>query len=494
MMVPASELKTPNRPPATAGWAGLVCRMLATRRLTLIAGLVLIFIVGHLLAVVALPREGHLLRGDSRKYYAYLPSIVLDQDLDFRNDYSHMAGGLSAEGEPLELNYTATGLVANAAPIGPAIFWAPFFLVALVLQALGSVLLGTGTAWNGYGALPQASALFAGIFYAGAATWVTARILDRWFAPAIATGSAIVVWLAGSALYYTAVSPAYSHTTAWFIVAVALLFWVEAREQPSGARAWWLYGLSGVAFGLAVAVRQQDALFLVIPAIDLAWPFELGRRQEDTRPQDDDGQPGESDQSGFAAMSWPSRFKAGAALGAGVLWGFLPQSLSWKVIYGFYVGNPQDSLGINWIAPNLIDTLFSMGYIGLFTWTPIAAVGTVGIFLFARRHPRLGAGMITVLLLSIYYQSVAYALHLGTSFGARRFISANVVFAAGIAGVWAWSAMKRPRLPLVFAALVVAWNGVVLIAYEILVHVHHFHPPLTSILLFVFTGYSESPY
>lgn len=488
MMVPTANGTTQPVFASPDGWAGFAYRLLETRRLAIIAALVLIFIVGHFAAVAVLPREGHLLRGDSRKYYAYLPSIVLDHDLDFRNDYAQMAGGLSAEGEPLELNHTATGLVANAAPIGPAIFWAPFFLVALVLQAIGSFLFGAGPAWNGYGMLPQASALIAGIFYAGAATWVTARILDRWFAPAIATGSAVSIWLAGSALYYTVVSPAYSHTTAWFITAVALLLWVDAREKQPGAQAWWTYGLSGIAFGLAVAVRQQDALFLIIPAFDLAWPPAFGRAHEDDRAGKPHRRPA------IDGMSWAARFKAGAALGAGVLWGFLPQSLSWKVIYGFYVGNPQDSLGVNWAAPDLLGTLFSMGFFGLFTWTPIVAVGVVGIFIFARRHPRLGAGMIALLLLAIYYQSAAYALHLGTSFGARRFISANVVFAAGIAAAWAWSAAKRPRLPLVIAGLAIGWNGVVLIAYEVLVHVHHFHPPLKSILLFVFSGYSDSPY
>jgi hypothetical protein len=54
--------------------------------------------------------------------------------------------------------------------------------------------------------------------------------------------------------------------------------------------------------------------------------------------------------------------------------------------------------------------------------------------------------------------------------------------------------VKRSRLTLALAALAIAWNGVVLIAYEVLVHVHHFHPPLKSILLFVFTGNTESPY
>src|SRR5688500_3190536 len=61
-------------------------------------------------------------RADSPGYFAYIRSLVFDGDLDFRNEWEHW--GLKA------LPTTATGRMANPYPIGPALLWAPFFLVA----------------------------------------------------------------------------------------------------------------------------------------------------------------------------------------------------------------------------------------------------------------------------------------------------------------------------------------------------------------------------
>jgi len=445
-------------------------RWLAERRLTLIVALSLVFVVAHFAATLALAREDGLLRGDSRRYYVYLPSLLLDHDLDFSNDFALVYGQDPETADFSELGLTDTGLLGNVAPVGCAIFWAPFFLVALVFQAAAAVF-GWGPGWHGYGYLAQASALIAGIFYGGAATWLTARILDRWFRPAVATGSAITVWLAGSALYYTAVSPAYSHTTAWFVVAMALYFWLEARERDSWAAAWPLWVASGVSFGLAAAVRQQDVFFVIAPMVDLLW-------YDKTAP----------------TWPWAVRFKASALLGAATLLGFLPQMVIWRALYGGYLVSPMGAMDVAWTLPDVIETLFSVGFIGLFTWTPVAAVGTLGAFVFARQRPRLGIGLLVVLLLSIYYQAVIYDFQLGTSFGARRFISANVVFAAGLATLWSALLPQRPKLPLLIGGVLIAWNSILLIGYELLVHVHGFHPPLKSIVRWLFTGYSEPPF
>jgi hypothetical protein len=444
--------------------------LLAARRGALIGALVCAFVIVHLGATLVAPREdGRLLRGDSRRYFVYLPSLILDHDLDFGNDALLLQGLDPATVDLASVERTPTGLFGNVAPVGCAIFWAPFFLLGLALQGAAAVF-GWASAGDGYGYLPQASVLVAGIFYGGASAWVTARILDRWFPPAVATASSITVWLAGSALYYTAVSPAYSHTTAWFVVAVALYLWLDAREpgRPSAHLRW---GLCGLFFGLAATVRQQDAIFLIAPAIDLAWP---------------DG--------GAPSRSFAERCKAGAALGAGALLGFLPQALVWRTLYGSYLVSPMGPMDVAWTLPDVVPTLFGFGFFGLFTWTPVAALGTVGAFAFARRYPRVGAGLLLAVLLSVYYQSAVYDLHVGTSFGARRFISANVVFALGIAVLWAAVSTWRRRLPLVFAGALIAWNGVLLIGYEVLVHFHGFHPPLRSIVRWLFTGYDQPPY
>jgi len=443
---------------------------LAVRRGALIGTLVFAFVVVHLTATLVLPRtDGRLLRGDSRRYFVYLPSLILDHDLDFSNDALLLQGMDPTAVDLSSVERTSTGLLGNVAPVGCALFWAPFFLLGLALQGVAAVF-GWASAGDGYGYLPQASVLVAGIVYAGMAAWVTARILDRWFPRAVGTASSITVWLGGSALYYTAVSPAYSHTTAWFAIAVALYLWLEAREagRPSAYLRW---GLSGLFFGLAVTVRQQDAVFLIAPAIDLAWPA-----------------------GGATSRSFADRCKAAAALGVGALLGFLPQALVWRTLYGSYLVSPMGPMDVAWTLPDVIPTLLGLGFFGLFTWTPVAALGTVGAFVFARRYPRVGAGLLLAVLLAIYYQSAVYDLHLGTSFGARRFISANVVFAIGLAVLWEAVSTRRRTLPFVFAAALIAWNGMLLIGYELLVHVHGFHPPLGSIVRWLFTGYDQPPF
>ena len=51
------------------------------------------------LATIPLPRiDGQLIGGDGAGYYAYLPSVILDRDLDFANQYAAlMPRGLGSD-------------------------------------------------------------------------------------------------------------------------------------------------------------------------------------------------------------------------------------------------------------------------------------------------------------------------------------------------------------------------------------------------------------
>jgi hypothetical protein len=66
---------------------------------------------------------------DGTYYYAYLRSLILDQDLDFTNDYQLLGNPLGAT--TVEL----TKRPGNLFTIGPALFWTPFFLVGHLLSA-----------------------------------------------------------------------------------------------------------------------------------------------------------------------------------------------------------------------------------------------------------------------------------------------------------------------------------------------------------------------
>lgn len=64
-----------------------------------------------------------VVQGDARSYFAYLPSIVLDGDLDLTNQFDVLR---PEGGDPrYPFGVGADGYAANPFPIGPALLWLP---------------------------------------------------------------------------------------------------------------------------------------------------------------------------------------------------------------------------------------------------------------------------------------------------------------------------------------------------------------------------------
>lgn len=99
------------------------------------------------LATIPLPRiDNQLVGSDGTFYYAYLPTIWLDGDLDFTNQYRYLIG----PGREAIAGFTPRGLPVNAYPVGPALLWSPFFLAAH-LAVLASRALARPSPPTGWG-------------------------------------------------------------------------------------------------------------------------------------------------------------------------------------------------------------------------------------------------------------------------------------------------------------------------------------------------------
>jgi hypothetical protein len=119
------------------------------------------------LITIPLPRvDNQLVGSDGVRYYAYLPSLLLDGDLDFTDEYTYFFAHEPGKAERAIEDATPRGLPANQWPIGPAILWAPFFLLAHLLAHFAN-LLGTSIPTNGYGTFYQAFVLSGSILYSG---------------------------------------------------------------------------------------------------------------------------------------------------------------------------------------------------------------------------------------------------------------------------------------------------------------------------------------
>lgn len=387
-------------------------------------------------SLVWLPKtSGRIVVGDAVHYYVYLRSIVFDGDLRFRNDYVALYG--LHGGEPdTEWVYaeTETGHTRNMMSVGPALIWAPLYLGATGVVWVAR-LTGATYPLDGFGRVFQATAGWSGLLAATAGVILSfsmaARLIDR----RSAFWATLAVWLGTSAVYYTAISPAYSHAASMFAVSLFFHVWLRTRARQTPAR----YAVVGALGGLAALVRWQDAIFLVVPVVDALWE-ENPRR---TR--------------GLLVRNL-------AACAAASVVAFSPQLIAWYRIYGHPFLVPQGEGFMRWSAPALVEVLFS-DFHGLFSWSPVLLLAVAGLPALTRRDRVFGAAAITCLVLSWYANAAVADWWAGEAFGARRFVSCFPLFVAGLA-TWLARWRDAPHRLAAFCGIFIVLNGLLLLQYQ----------------------------
>jgi hypothetical protein len=397
----------------------------------------LVLLVGYLAgsAVFAKP-DGRVVFGDATHHFVQLRSLVFDRDVHFQNEYVRVygLGGDEPGTEWVFSELTPTGYVRNYMPVGPALLWAPLYLtVAAVLWALAAV--GLAPAPDGFEWLLQLTPGITGIVAvtgAALASWrMVARLTNGWNGLI----GVVAVWLGSHALYYSLVSPSYSHTASMLASALFFVRWTAGRRDVSlRALAEW-----GVLAGLAALMRWQEAVLIVIPLLEAArWHVSPARRA-----------------IGAAAT----------ALACAIA--FLPQMAVWTVLYGQPLALPQGSSFMQWTAPHLVDVLISDNH-GLFTWAPMLVLAAIGFGSFAIRHPALGLPMALVMVTTWYVNAAVADWWAGEAFGARRFLSLFPLFALGLAN-WLSSNPTGSlyRWKVRSLVLLTVGNGLLLFQYEL---------------------------
>jgi hypothetical protein len=406
------------------------------------AALGVLFAVAYVAAVVARPGRTRVVDGDAIQYYAYLRSAVFDGDLDFTNDYTRLYGD-SPESSGWLRERTAADRPRNMMSVGPALLWSPLYLAVVAAGALLSAA-GAPVIVDGYAAAYPLAAGVAGVLYAALGAYCGYRAAALRFPPRAAFWGALLAWLASPAIYYSLVSPAYSHAVSLFTVALFVLLWL----QTAGAFAARRFALLGLAGGLAAIVRWQDVAVVALPLIELA------------------------------AATRARRVPVGRAivlsgiLGSLVLLMLVPQFAAWRAIYGAWFVVPQGSGFMKWTEPAVVEVLFSTRH-GLLMWTPALALAVAGWFWLLRRDALLGAGTAAVFALSLYINAAASDWWAGEAFGARRFVGSTVFFALGFAALGARLGRLAPAAWLRAAAVtLVVYNALFLLQYQLFMRGH----------------------
>jgi hypothetical protein len=358
---------------------------------------------------------------DSPSYFVYLRSAAFDHDLDFANEWAEWG----YEEQPL----TATGHRRNVHAIGSAIIWSPFYAVAHA-YVVGTRWLGSRAyAADGY-AIPYVRATALGTATVAAlGAFLLARALLPRFGVALAVVGVLTGTLASPIPYYVFLQPTMAHGIVYGLAATFVWAWIEAERAPSGRA----FARLGALVGLLALTRWQAIAYLAM-FVPLALEG-LARRR--VRPA-------------WIALSALVAFAV-----------FVPQLAVWKILFGNALAIPAHEHGMDWSSPHLLDVLISADR-GLFTWTPLMAIGAAGLVWLLREWLSLAAGALLVLAGSAWINGGVQDWAGADAFGARRFDLVVPLLAVGVAAAARASAgavARRPWLaPAAAAALLVMWN------------------------------------
>ena len=368
----------------------------------------------------------HDYRGwDQNFYLAQTSSLAEDGDVDLRNDLLHL------HREPTTLlraltNLEPTGALSNTFAIGAPLLWLPPYVLAMPLRTLAEA---PAARW------PRAQLAALHLFALALMVWLL-WAFDRWLRRMgvtrwLAVPGALALVLGTPLVVYGFRAYMGSHQASAVAVMLLLLATLRLGDRGTPTAAW----LWGIALGLVFLCRWQD---LVKGAVVLVPVLQLHGR------------------GGVRPGRWAG---LAAAAGAGALITAGVQLHAWLLERGAIFSLPQGPSYIDLAGPEIGRFLFS-GLAGLLPWSPVFAIGFVGLLLPWRcRLPVAWRWVaLAVLLFDVYLNATVDDWWGGVAYGARRMSSDVPLLAVGLANLASW---RRLRLPLV-AALVACcvWGGV----------------------------------
>lgn len=311
---------------------------------------------------------------DGRNYLSLLHSLLFDQDILLYNDNALFSQHIIV---------TPTGYALELHNVGTALAFLPFYALGHLTCVLG------GGSCTGDSLLYYVWLSLGNWAYGLLALVFTWRLAARHVAPRWAWVAVGAIAL-GSPFFYYGARFFNPHMPA--LLLVALLVFVWDQTQDTRALRHWL--LMGALVGLATTIATYNAVFLLLPGVDLLQALRHRR-----------GVP----------------VREGALLALGALVGVSPQLVAWQLVFGSALGVPYQQQ-LFWLEPGLPDLLLS-SYHGLYFYSPALLLATVGFVPLYRHNRRLALTSGVTFAAHVYVSSCNIAWWGGASFGARYLLS-----------------------------------------------------------------------
>lgn len=364
---------------------------------------------------------------DPTYYFSYVRSVVIDGDLNLINEYKHF-NIPSYETSPL-------GLPILNHTIGLPLLTLPFYAlthgIILFVNNFGLNLQA-----DGYSLPYQLAFCLGSIFYGLIGLNLCFSFLKEYFSEELSAVSLLLILFTTNLFYYIAVEPFMSHACSFFTVTLFLYLWRKTITTDKYSHYFWL----GIAAGLMISVRQQNAAFIVVVPVGYLL------YGQSFRPVD--------------------LLKSTSMTISGLMLGLFPQMLAWKTVFGSWLAYSYGHQSFIYkFHPKILQVLFSSNH-GLLSWHPIIIICLIGLLLSTKKYPRTSFLFLAVFLLQLYINSSWWCWWLQNSFGHRGFVASTLIFTFGLAYLLSRYSINIKSWGFISTAIILSfWNILLAGAY-----------------------------
>lgn len=352
---------------------------------------------------------------DGFYYFAQLISIFEDGDLYIYNNL---------ESFPVE-----TFIKGNEFSIGPAIFWAPFYLIGHLFLSLLSLIFPQVLS-----VFPEDLLIFGldvglcnlgTMFYAYLGLKLVSKTLYIYFDDKnIANFGAYFAFFCTPLIYYVFRLPMMAHAIGFFVIALLIYLWTIWHDVLNTKQIF----IICFVLGLASLVRMQNVLYGVIFIPQVVKTIKFLKKDNTT------------------IVFLQKLIFMVLIAGGTFLLTYSPQFIAWWVQFGAFSPPVYDEGDFRYFNPRFDEVLF--GQHGFFIWHPLFILCVIGLLDFFMRKDSNKYDTL-VFLLAFFLQSYLWAIwrnpDAGCSFGMRGLIECVPLMAIGLGNVIAWGNTKNRK-------------------------------------------------
>jgi hypothetical protein len=340
----------------------------------------------------------NIIVSDVLNYYAYLPALLIDQDLTFayRNKREQRSEHDAILGSEIE-----NGNFVPKMSIGAAILYAPFFLLAHWLSLL------FGFPADGFSFLYSFFMIVGHLFYILLGLMCLRKILKLYFNEVVTWVTMITIAFCTNLFYYCTGAVGMPHSYSFCLFILFLLLTIKWHKKPS----YWGSILAGSVIGLIVLIRPTNGIIALVFILYNVY-----------------------DKASLVAK-WKLLLRHWKQIAILVLFALLaisPQLIFWKMASGSFIYYSYGDEGFFFSRPKFIKGLFSYRK-GWLLYTPIMGLALAGFYMLYQKRKELFLPLLIFTSLNTYIIFSWWCWWYGGGLGQRAMIESYALLALPLA-------------------------------------------------------------